>query len=415
MECPSRNFFVRCFRRPVQKGITPRLARQLGSWVCPPVYFPVSLKKTGEDSASARVEELANHWWPGNIGALRRGGIDPVASSSAGPPGTLHLLIPNDDELHHQQHPTRPGDHRREQDANTVATNSSGSNHNPNDDDDVQADMDDQATGNSGGSVGRHEAAEGGEQGSGGTGATPGRRPRGRPPGSKNRAKPPVIVTRESPNALRSHVLEIASGADIVDAISTFSRLRQHGICVLSASGVVANVTLRQPAAPVGAVVNLRGRFDILSLSGSFLPAPAPPGATGMSVYLAGGQGQVVGGAVVGPLVASGPVMVIAATFTNATYERLPIEEDPPSASAGGGSSEAVQMAHGGATESAGGGTFSGGSPHRGGGGGRGLGDPAEIPIYSMPSNLLHNGHLPHDVFGAWTGQKEEYDLTSDV
>lgn len=63
-------------------------------------------------------------------------------------------------------------------------------------------------------------------------------------------------------------------------------------------------------------------------MSGAFLPAPSPQGATGLTVYLACGQGQVVGGTVVGALVASGPVMVVAATFTNATYERLPLEEE---------------------------------------------------------------------------------------
>ncbi|CAA6655026.1 unnamed protein product [Spirodela intermedia] len=110
------------------------------------------------------------------------------------------------------------------------------------------------------------------------------------PTGSKNKPKPPVIVTRESPSALRSHVLEISSGTDIVEAISNFARLRQRGVCVLSASGVVVNVSLRQLAAPPGAVVTLHGRFDILSLSGSFLPPPSPPGATGLTVYLAGGR-----------------------------------------------------------------------------------------------------------------------------
>ncbi|KAF7828563.1 AT-hook motif nuclear-localized protein 23-like [Senna tora] len=38
-----------------------------------------------------------------------------------------------------------------------------------------------------------------------------GRRPRGRPPGSKNKPKPPVIITRESANTLRAHILEVAS------------------------------------------------------------------------------------------------------------------------------------------------------------------------------------------------------------
>ncbi|CAO2837028.1 unnamed protein product [Amaranthus hypochondriacus] len=157
----------------------------------------------------------------------------------------------------------------------------------------------------------------------------PSRRPRGRPSGSKNKPKPPIFVTRDSPNALRSHVMEIASGADVADSIASFARRRQRGVCVLSATGTVANVTIRQPSSgPGGAtVVALHGQFEILSLTGAFLPGPAPPGSTGLTVYLAGGQGQVVGGCVVGPLIASGPVMVIASTFSNATYERLPLEE----------------------------------------------------------------------------------------
>jgi hypothetical protein len=84
-------------------------------------------------------------------------------------------------------------------------------------------------------------------------------------------------------------------------------------------------------------VVALRGRFEILSLTGTFLPGPAPPGSTGLTVYLAGGQGQVVGGSVVGTLTAAGPVMVIASTFANATYERLPLDEEAEEEEARGG------------------------------------------------------------------------------
>ncbi|CAA7389751.1 unnamed protein product [Spirodela intermedia] len=280
-------------------------------------------------------------------------------------------------------------------DTTTITTNSSGSNHNHHDDDESRGDVEDQATGGDGCGASR-------EKGEGGASAgSSGRRPRGRPPGSKNKPKPPVIVTRESPSALRSHVLEISSGTDIVEAISNFARLRQRGVCVLSASGVVVNVSLRQLAAPPGAVVTLHGRFDILSLSGSFLPPPSPPGATGLTVYLAGGQGQVVGGSVVGPLVASGPVLVITATFTNATYERLPIEEDATSASAGTGASE-DQLPQGGARVS--GGTDGGLSPHDVGR--RFGGDPAGMPLYSLTASPMSNGHLHHDLFGAWSQQQ---------
>nr|KYP34037.1 Putative DNA-binding protein ESCAROLA [Cajanus cajan] len=162
------------------------------------------------------------------------------------------------------------------------------------------------------------DRSQGLELASGGPGDVVGRRPRGRPPGSKNKPKPPVIITRESANTLRAHILEVASGSDVFDC---------RGICILSGSGTVTNVSLRQPAT-AGAVVTLHGRFEILSLSGSFLPPPAPPGATSLTIYLAGGQGQGVGGSVVGELTAAGPGIVIAASFTNVAYERLPLEEE---------------------------------------------------------------------------------------
>lgn len=214
-----------------------------------------------------------------------------------------------------------------------------------------------------------------------------GRRPRGRPPGSKNKPKPPIVITKESPNALRSHVLEVSSGNDITESIATFAQRRHCGVSVLSGSGIVNNVTIRQPAAPSG-VVTLQGRFEILSLSGAFLPAPAPPGATGLTVYLAGGQGQVVGGTVVGALVASGPVMVIAATFSNATYERLPLEDQE--AAAGDQGMMQMQPTYGGSD---------------GGSGSRGLatGDHlpgSSMPMYNLPPNLVPNGQMPPaDVF----------------
>ncbi|KAL2463673.1 AT-hook motif nuclear-localized protein 20 [Forsythia ovata] len=222
------------------------------------------------------------------------------------------------------------------------------------------------------------------------------RRPRGRPTGSKNKPKPPIFVTRDSPNALRSHVMEVAGGADVAESIAQFARSRLRGVCVLSGSGSVANVTIKQPAEP-GAAVALPGRFEILSLTGAFLPGPAPQGATGLKVYLAGGQGQVVGGCVVGPLMAAGPVMVIAATFTNATYERLPLEdEDKASGSA--------QASVGGTGNSPPGLGTSGGQPEHG------IPDPSSLSInYNLIPNLLPNGgQLNQDAY-AWAHPRPPY------
>lgn len=89
----------------------------------------------------------------------------------------------------------------------------------------------------------------------------------------------------------------------------------------------MADVALRQPG--TAAAATLRGRFEILSLTGTVLPPPAPPGAGGgLTVLVSGGSGRVLGGSVVGPLMAVGPVLVMAAVFGNAMYERLPMEEE---------------------------------------------------------------------------------------
>ncbi|KAK4758275.1 hypothetical protein SAY87_019576 [Trapa incisa] len=236
------------------------------------------------------------------------------------------------------------------------------------------------------------DGASAGHQGGSGGSAGPGdivvRRPRGRPPGSKNKPKPPVIITRESANTLRAHILEVSSGCDVFECMATYARRRQRGICVLSGSGSVTNVTLRQPAA-AGSVVTLHGRFEILSLSGSFLPPPAPPGATSLSVFLAGGQGQVVGGSVVGELTAAGPVIVIASSFTNVAYERLPLDEEeeqlhiqPPAAAA--------------ASQQPGGGGVGGGP----------FPDPSSgLPFFNLPLNNMGNVQLQVDGWSQNAGQ----------
>ncbi|CAL9135932.1 unnamed protein product, partial [Musa textilis] len=238
-------------------------------------------------------EKLANNWWE-RLDVLAMAGTE-SGGGSAGTGGFSRYLRPPPPSAHLQPEESKPSPEK-------------GPKLSPNHSGDQQA-----AT----------SAAAGSSVG-------PVRRPRGRPPGSKNKPKPPIVVTRDSPNALRSHVIEVANGADVVECVTEYARRRVRGVSVLSGGGAVANVALRQPgASPPGSVVaTLRGRFEILSLTGTVLPPPAPPGAGSLTVFLAGGnQGQVVGGSVVGPLVAAGPVVLTAACFSNAVYERLPLEE----------------------------------------------------------------------------------------
>lgn len=213
------------------------------------------------------------------------------------------------------------------------------------------------------------------------------RRPRGRPAGSKNKPKPPIIITRDSANALRTHVMEIADACDIIDSVSTFARRRQRGVCILSGTGTVTNVTLRQPASP-GAIVSLHGRFEILSLSGSFLPPPAPPAASGLTIYLAGGQGQVVGGSVVGTLMTSGPVVIMSASFSNAAYERLPLEdEEAPMPLPGGGIGSPPQQQQQQQQQ----------QPV--------MSEPNAPMFHGLPPNLLNSIQLPNEAYWASGGR----------
>ncbi|XVE69228.1 hypothetical protein DITRI_Ditri09bG0135400 [Diplodiscus trichospermus] len=307
---------------------------------------------------------MANRWWAGNVAMSGAGSITP----------SLHHRNPSEED---QQ--TAFSHHGPRLDNNTSSPNANTS-CSPNQAEEDKEDSRDI----------EHETIEPGS-------SSASRRPRGRPPGSKNKPKPPVVITKESPNSLRSHVLEITSGTDIAECLANFAQRRHRGVSVLSGSGIVTNVTLRQPAA-LGGVISLQGRFEILSLSGAFLPAPSPPGATGLTVYLAGGQGQVVGGSGVKTLVASGPVMVIVATFTNAVYERLPIEDDNSGGGGGGSGSGGGEVQYQGnnnnTSSSSGGnsGSQSQGLVHDNQQGG-------SMPLYNLPPNLLPNGPMPHDVF----------------
>ncbi|WCJ19663.1 AT-hook motif nuclear-localized protein 15 [Euphorbia peplus] len=308
---------------------------------------------------------MANRWWAGNV-AMRT--VDPIAPS-------LHLRNPEE----------TPGSNR---------LGSRISDHESPKPQQIQEDNTKDHQEHTQESSDQNMALETIEPGSGGSS----RRPRGRPPGSKNKPKPPIVVTKESPNSLRSHVLEISSGTDIAESIASFSQRRHRGVSILSGSGVVANVTLRQPAAPTG-VITLQGRFEILSLSGSFLPPPSPPGATGLTVYLAGGQGQVVGGSVVGALVASGPVMVIAATFSNATYERLPLEDDHQEEQGMQLPEQQVNSGNNnGNAAVSGGGGGGGGSSNSVGESSQGMvvGEHGSMPVYNL---VAANGQMPHEMF----------------
>ncbi|KAI4370034.1 hypothetical protein MLD38_018421 [Melastoma candidum] len=113
------------------------------------------------------------------------------------------------------------------------------------------------------------------------------------------------------------HIITVNAGEDVTMKIISFSQQGPRAICILSASGVISSVTLRQPDSS-GGTLTYEGRFEILSLSGSFMPSES--GGTksrsgGMSVSLSSPDGRVVGGGVAGLLVAAGPVQVVVGSF----------------------------------------------------------------------------------------------------
>ncbi|KAK8614522.1 hypothetical protein V6N13_068322 [Hibiscus sabdariffa] len=113
------------------------------------------------------------------------------------------------------------------------------------------------------------------------------------------------------------HIITVNSGEDVTMKVISFSQKGPRAICILSANGAISSVTLRQPDSS-GGTLTYEGRFEILSLSGSFMPNDT--GGTrsrsgGMSVSLASADGRVVGGGVAGLLVAAGPVQVVVGSF----------------------------------------------------------------------------------------------------
>ncbi|KAK3024698.1 hypothetical protein RJ639_042920 [Escallonia herrerae] len=206
---------------------------------------------------------------------------------------------------------------------------------------------------------------------SGGVGTeTSAKRSRGRPPGSGKKQLDALGVPGVG---FTPHVIEVTAGEDIASKIMAFSQQGPRTVCILSANGAVSNVTLRQPATSGGTVTyevcmnllakllallvvdllpdvsskesttrttvvnfdiavklqslskltrlvafDLQGRFEIISLSGSFLLSESNGNRSrtgGLSVSLAGSDGRVLGGGVAGMLLAATPVQVIVGSF----------------------------------------------------------------------------------------------------
>ncbi|KAL8141691.1 hypothetical protein V2J09_014723 [Rumex salicifolius] len=113
------------------------------------------------------------------------------------------------------------------------------------------------------------------------------------------------------------HIITVNAGEDVMMKVISFSQQGPRAICILSAIGVISSVTLRQPDSS-GGTLTYEGRFEILSLTGSFTPSEIGGirnRSGGMSVSLASPDGRVVGGGVAGLLVAASPVQIVVGSF----------------------------------------------------------------------------------------------------
>ncbi|KAJ8749939.1 hypothetical protein K2173_013854 [Erythroxylum novogranatense] len=132
------------------------------------------------------------------------------------------------------------------------------------------------------------------------------------------------------------HVLTVDTGEDVFQNLRTFSQLGRRAICVLSATGAISSVILRQPESS-GGILRCEGRFEILSLSGTFTFSELSGSKSKigiLSVSLASSDGRVFGGSVAACLVAGGTIQLIVASFKQNISRELKMRQSNESSTA---------------------------------------------------------------------------------
>ncbi|XP_043708943.1 AT-hook motif nuclear-localized protein 10-like isoform X2 [Telopea speciosissima] len=167
---------------------------------------------------------------------------------------------------------------------------------------------------------------------------------RGRPPGSSKKQQ--MSALGSAGIGFTPHVITVKAGEDVSSKIMSFSHHGPRAVCILSANGAISNVTLRQ-AATSGGTVTYEGRFEILSLSGSFLLSES------------GGQRS---GGVAGLLTAASPVQVVVGSFiadgrkeSKSTNQSEPSSAPPKLTPGGGAAGAGSPQSRGTLSESSGG------------------------------------------------------------
>ncbi|KAI3713398.1 hypothetical protein L1987_71975 [Smallanthus sonchifolius] len=173
--------------------------------------------------------------------------------------------------------------------------------------------------------------------GSPGSGTPTDKKSRGRPPGSGRKQRLANVgewMSASAGLAFTPHIIHVEIGEDVAAKIQSFAQQRPRALCIMSGNGSVSAVQLRQFAS-TGGTVNYEGRFEILSLSGSYLlpESGAPNNRTGgLSISICSSDGHVIGGAIGGRLIASSLIQVVACSFVYGGNNSKKTKTDTPSA-----------------------------------------------------------------------------------
>ncbi|CAJ1979191.1 unnamed protein product [Sphenostylis stenocarpa] len=155
------------------------------------------------------------------------------------------------------------------------------------------------------------------------------KRGRGRPRGS---GKLQVIASiggfmaETAGGSFIPHVLTVQVGENLVGTIMSFFEKGPLSVCLLSATGAVSNVTIRQHAGS-NHIMRFEGTFEILSLSGACTYVSGTNGPVrrsgSLSISMAKPDGNVLGGVLESALVAACPIQLVMATFKQNTNSQL--------------------------------------------------------------------------------------------
>ncbi|KAL8200904.1 hypothetical protein R6Q57_012243 [Mikania cordata] len=160
---------------------------------------------------------------------------------------------------------------------------------------------------------------------------------RGRPPGSGRKQRLANVgewMSTSAGLAFTPHIIHVEIGEDVAAKIQSFAQHRPRALCIMSGNGSVSAVQLRQFASS-GGTVTYEGRFEILSLSGSYLlpETGAPNNRTGgLSISICSSDGHVIGGAIGGRLIAASLIQVVACSFLYGGNNSKKTKTDTPSA-----------------------------------------------------------------------------------